>query len=227
MGVPPPMGGGGPPMMGRNGSGSYGAPAPPSFHGRGSGVVSGPGGYLANGRFDSGGGRGYGGGMSNGHAGDRRGRGGRGGRDGGRGGGGGRGFEHGRGGGGGRGFDSSRGGGRGGGGRGGRHGGGSYNHSHGHRGDLDNIALPKQDFGSLVPFEKNFYVESPAVRAMTDSEVKMYRSSKDISVEGHDIPKPIRMFHEASFPGKYLAHLCSSVVAIRRNVLIVIVFQHM
>lgn len=92
-------------------------------------------------------------------------------------------------GGGGRGF------GGGGGGRGGRHVGG------GSKRDLDTIVLPKQDFGNLVPFEKNFYVESPSIRAMSECEVEMYRARRDITVEGHDVPKPIRMFHEATFPG--------------------------
>ncbi|KAK2663671.1 hypothetical protein Ddye_002245 [Dipteronia dyeriana] len=197
--VGPPPQVGGPPMMGRSGPAPYGAPSA-SFSGRGSGAVSGsgPGVYPPVGRFDTGGGggRGYGA--------DRRGRGR--GREGGRSGGGGRGFDYGRGGGGGggRGFDYGRGGGRGGSGRGGgRHGGvGS------HRGDLDNISLPKQDFGNVVPFEKNFYIESPSVRAMTETEVMMFRSRKEITVEGHDIPKPIRMFHEANFPG-----YCLEVIA--------------
>jgi len=106
----------------------------------------------------------------------------------------------GRGGAGGRGYDLGRGGGRfgtsrDGGGRGGRHGGG------GSRGDLDNIALPKQDFGNLVHFEKNFYVETPSVRAMSEHEAVVYRGRREITVEGHDVPKPIRMFQEANFPG--------------------------
>ncbi|KAI4336211.1 hypothetical protein L6164_014765 [Bauhinia variegata] len=78
-------------------------------------------------------------------------------------------------------------------GRGGRYGGSSKD-------DLDNIALPRQDFRNLVPFEKNFYIESPSVRAMSDHEVMVYRSSREITVQGHDVPKPIRMFHEANFP---------------------------
>ncbi|XP_042501794.1 DEAD-box ATP-dependent RNA helicase 20 isoform X2 [Macadamia integrifolia] len=127
-----------------------------------------------------------------------RGRGGiRGGRDGGRRGGGsfgGRGFDSGRGGGrassgrgGGRSFDSGRGGGR------GRDGGKS-------RGELNSILLPKQDFGDLVPFEKNFYVESPSVQAMTEQEVALYRARREITVEGYDVPKPIRLFQETNFP---------------------------
>nr|CAN78903.1 hypothetical protein VITISV_026451 [Vitis vinifera] len=136
--------------------------------------------------------------------------------DGGRGGGGSRTFDggHGRGGirssdagRGGRSFTGGRGGGRSGfdggrgGGRGGRHGGAS-------RGDLDNIALPKQDFGSLVPFEKNFYIESPSVQAMSEQEAMLYRARREITVEGYDVPKPIRHFQEANFPG-----YCLEVIA--------------
>ncbi|XP_019185110.1 PREDICTED: DEAD-box ATP-dependent RNA helicase 20 isoform X2 [Ipomoea nil] len=116
----------------------------------------------------------------------------------------------------GRGFDLSRGGrasGRGfdrghggrGGGRsgydGGRSGGTGRHGAHGRgRDDLDNISLPKQDFGNLVRFEKNFYSESPSVMAMTEHEVALYRARREVTVEGTDIPKPIRMFHEANFP---------------------------
>ncbi|XP_062116163.1 DEAD-box ATP-dependent RNA helicase 30-like [Humulus lupulus] len=89
--------------------------------------------------------------------------------------------------GGGRGFDGR------GGGRGGRF-------SAPSRGELDNVALPRQDFGNLVPFEKNFYIESPSVRAMSEHEVMLYRSRREITVEGHDVPKPIRMFEEANIP---------------------------
>ncbi|XP_022987231.1 DEAD-box ATP-dependent RNA helicase 20-like [Cucurbita maxima] len=76
------------------------------------------------------------------------------------------------------------------------------------RGDLDNIVLPSQNFGDLVPFEKNFYTECPSVRAMTESEVKMYRERRDIRVEGYDVPKPIRSFQEANFPA-----YCLDVIA--------------
>lgn len=67
--------------------------------------------------------------------------------------------------------------------------------------NLDNLTLPKQDFGNLVPFEKNFYVENHSVRAMTDQDVALYRAQREITVEGRDVPKPIQMFHEANFPG--------------------------
>ncbi|VVA25906.1 PREDICTED: DEAD-box [Prunus dulcis] len=200
--VAPPAG----PAYGRGGgSAPYAGPTPPvaPYSGRVAGPVTGPGdfnGYPTfqppSGRFNigRGGGNGsFGGRASNGHIVGGRGRGG-GGRFGG-----GRDFDGGRGGGG-RSSGFSRGGsagfsgGRGFGGRGGgRHSGSS-------RGDLDNIVLPKQDFGSLVPFEKNFYVESSSVRAMSEQEVMVYRNRREITVEGHDIPKPIQMFEDANFP---------------------------
>ncbi|KAJ6970588.1 hypothetical protein NC653_035004 [Populus alba x Populus x berolinensis] len=123
------------------------------------------------------------------------------GRGGGVGGGGGRGFSGGRGSnfhGGDRRNDAGRGrgwnSGSGRGGRGGRFGGGDP------RRELDNIALPKQDFGDLVPFEKNLYFENPSIRAMSEHEVVTFRSRREITVEGHDVPRPIRNFHEANFP---------------------------
>ncbi|KAL6613954.1 hypothetical protein ACP70R_036224 [Stipagrostis hirtigluma subsp. patula] len=93
------------------------------------------------------------------------------------------------------------GGGRGGGwsGRGGGYGGGGRGGGRGRDG-LDTLALPKPDFRSLIPFEKNFYVESPSVQAMSESEVAQYRRLRDITVEGHDVPKPVRYFQEANFP---------------------------
>lgn len=179
--IPPPMPGGAPPIYGRGGPAHVGPPMPPPHMAGGA-----RGGYRG---IEHGVGRGFravrGGGFT-----DRGG--------GGRGGGfGGRGFSGGGIGGrrgghvSGRGFD--RGGGRGGG-RGGRT-----------RGDdLDNISLPKPDFSGLIAFKKDFYVESPSVMAMSEQEVTMYRARREITIEGHDVPKPIRMFQEANFPGNSL-----------------------
>ncbi|XP_057514747.1 DEAD-box ATP-dependent RNA helicase 30-like [Actinidia eriantha] len=162
------------------------------FGGGGRGREGGRGGGGGGRGFDSsrgggraGGGRGVGGSSDGGRGGVRNFGGGR---AGGRGSdaawGGGRSFGGGRG----MGFDGGRGGGRGGGRQGGS------------KGDLDNIALPKQDFGNLVPFEKNFYIECPSVRAMSEQDVMLYRSRREITVEGQDIPRPIRIFEEANFP---------------------------
>lgn len=105
------------------------------------------------------------------------------------------GFSVGRGGGGGRGGYYQYGDRSGGGNWGGGRGGGSSKR------ELDSVSLPKQNFGNLVHFEKNFYVESPTVQAMTEQDVAMYRTERDISVEGREIPKPIKMFQDANFPG--------------------------
>ncbi|KAH6815778.1 P-loop containing nucleoside triphosphate hydrolases superfamily protein [Perilla frutescens var. frutescens] len=179
--IPPPMPSGAPPSYGR------GAPqvAPPHMvggarngyqieHGVGRGFGAG----RSSGFSDRGGGGGQFGGRGNSYSGvgDRRGDG--------IGHFSGRSFDHGRDGGRGAGFGGGRGG------RGGRP-----------RGDdLDNISLPKPDFSGLIPFKKDFYVESPSVRAMTEQEVIMYRARREITIEGHDVPKPIRMFQEAGFP---------------------------
>jgi ATP-dependent RNA helicase DDX5/DBP2 len=87
---------------------------------------------------------------------------------------------------------------------GGRGGGGGF---HGGRGGsngrdgIDSLSLPKPDFRGLIPFEKSFYVECPEVQAMSATEVAQYRQLRDITVEGSEVPKPIRYFHEANFPG--------------------------
>eukprot|EP00899_Mesostigma_viride_P009288 jgi/Mesvir1/18360/Mv14253-RA.3 len=73
-------------------------------------------------------------------------------------------------------------------------------HSSHSRGDINDIHLPREHFDNLPVFEKNFYVEHPAVTAMTETEVAAYRRAREISVEGHDVPKPVRTFEEASFP---------------------------
>lgn len=115
---------------------------------------------------------------------------------------------HGFGGGGkGRGLDGGRGsaGGRGsfGGGRGGsRDGFGNRNFTKS-TDDLDRVSLPIQNFHNLVPFEKNLYLEGPSVQAMSEQEAMLYRRSRQITTEGHDVPKPIRFFHEANFPGNF------------------------
>ncbi|XP_004236255.1 DEAD-box ATP-dependent RNA helicase 20 [Solanum lycopersicum] len=207
---PRPMPGGGAASYGRGGPLPYGGPqagGPPPMDGGSRGGMGGSGrvggGYQP---FEGGFARGsdmgrFGGGgvdrVANGGMGERPGRFGAGasysgGRSGGGGGRGGRGFDGGYSGGRGGGRFSSDGGRGSSGGRGGRHG--------RSRDDLDNLTLPKQDFGNLVPFEKNFYVENHAVRAMTDQEVAHYRARRDITIEGQDVPRPIQMFHEANFP---------------------------
>ncbi|CAM8996798.1 unnamed protein product [Rhodiola kirilowii] len=78
------------------------------------------------------------------------------------------------------------------------HAGGSVRSS---RVDLDESeSTRKSDWDGLTPFDKNFYVESPAVAAMTEKEVEEYRQRREITVEGLDVPKPVTRFSDAGFP---------------------------
>lgn len=68
--------------------------------------------------------------------------------------------------------------------------------------DYDSADPPKKvDLDGLTPFEKNFYIESPSVAAMSESEVEEYRQLREITVEGRDVPKPVKRFSDVGFPG--------------------------
>jgi ATP-dependent RNA helicase DDX5/DBP2 len=71
------------------------------------------------------------------------------------------------------------------------------------------VNLPKQhwDLAALPKFEKNFYREHPNVEKMSESEVNEFRRANAITVQGRDVPKPIRTFEEASFPDYILSEL--------------------
>uniref|UniRef100_A0A061S6D8 RNA helicase n=1 Tax=Tetraselmis sp. GSL018 TaxID=582737 RepID=A0A061S6D8_9CHLO len=84
--------------------------------------------------------------------------------------------------------------------------GGSYG-SFGHRDELDSMQLPRPDFNNLPKFEKNFYLEHPAVTARSDQEVAAYRRSREITVTGEGVPKPVTNFEEASFPEYVLSEV--------------------
>lgn len=60
---------------------------------------------------------------------------------------------------------------------------------------------PQWDSSQLSKFEKNFYKEHPDVKKITSYEAEDYRKRKQILVHGREVPKPIRTFEEASFPG--------------------------
>lgn len=38
---------------------------------------------------------------------------------------------------------------------------------------------------------------------MTEEEVEAYRRKREITVEGRDVPKPVREFQDIGFPGSY------------------------
>lgn len=56
------------------------------------------------------------------------------------------------------------------------------------------------DLSALPVFEKNFYMEHPDVTRRTDTEAEEWRRSKNITVFGRGIPKPVYTFEEASMP---------------------------
>ncbi|KAF4640193.1 DEAD (Asp-Glu-Ala-Asp) box polypeptide 17 [Toxoplasma gondii] len=57
----------------------------------------------------------------------------------------------------------------------------------------------------LVPFEKNFYVEHPAVANMSAEEAERIRRANEITiVHGHNVPKPVPTFEYTSFPSYIL-----------------------
>jgi ATP-dependent RNA helicase DDX5/DBP2 len=168
-----------PPTYGAPAATSYGASsssyaAPPQSYGAPSGGYGGP----PGGGYAGGGGGGYGGGGGGGY-----------------GGGGGGGY----GGGGGGGYGGGGGGGYGGGGYGGGGGGGGFGGGGG--GGAFGGELPEQKWDTgVVQVVKDFYVEHPAVTAMSDQDVLETRKSMDVEVSGRDVPKPIRSFEEGSFP---------------------------
>jgi ATP-dependent RNA helicase DDX5/DBP2 len=56
------------------------------------------------------------------------------------------------------------------------------------------------DMATMPKFEKAFYQEQEEVARRTPQEVEEFRKENDISVTGHDIPKPVTSFDEAGFP---------------------------
>ena len=51
-------------------------------------------------------------------------------------------------------------------------------------------------------FEKDFYLEHPSVAARTAEDVEKFRKGRDIFVEGSEVPRPVKTFEEAPFPGE-------------------------
>ena len=58
------------------------------------------------------------------------------------------------------------------------------------------------DLSRLPKFEKNFYMEHPAVSKRSDADADKWRESVGIKILGRGVPKPVMTFEEASMPGK-------------------------
>ena len=104
-------------------------------------------------------------------------------------------------GGGGRGGYSSGGGGYSSGGGGYQSGGYGSSGGYGGRGSQPRVPL---DPASLPTFEKDFYVEHQAVTSLSEAEIDEYRRKREMTVEGHDVPRPVQAFTEAGFPSYVL-----------------------
>eukprot|EP00600_Ochromonadales_sp_CCMP1393_P007640 CAMPEP_0174976228 /NCGR_PEP_ID=MMETSP0004_2-20121128/12910_1 /TAXON_ID=420556 /ORGANISM="Ochromonas sp., Strain CCMP1393" /LENGTH=185 /DNA_ID=CAMNT_0016227223 /DNA_START=37 /DNA_END=594 /DNA_ORIENTATION=- len=56
------------------------------------------------------------------------------------------------------------------------------------------------DLSKLPVFEKNFYIEHPAVSKRDERDAEEWRASSTITVIGRGVPKPVMTFEEASMP---------------------------
>ena len=56
------------------------------------------------------------------------------------------------------------------------------------------------DLSQLPVFEKNFYIEHPEVSKRSAAEAEAWRRTKQVSIEGRGVPKPVYTFEEASMP---------------------------
>ena len=56
------------------------------------------------------------------------------------------------------------------------------------------------DLKQLPVFEKNFYIEHPAVQRRSEEDANYWRREHGITVFGEGIPKPVMSFEEASMP---------------------------
>ncbi|XP_067008546.1 uncharacterized protein [Anabrus simplex] len=62
------------------------------------------------------------------------------------------------------------------------------------------LRKPRWDMNALQPFSKNFYIPHPNVSNRSNQEVSEYRSSREVTVKGNNIPHPIQHFEEGNFP---------------------------
>ncbi|XP_046737062.1 ATP-dependent RNA helicase dbp2-like isoform X1 [Diprion similis] len=64
----------------------------------------------------------------------------------------------------------------------------------------ERLRKPRWDMSSLQPFSKDFYQPHPNVLARSPHMVEIYRSDKEITVKGSNIPGPNIYFEEGGFP---------------------------
>lgn len=64
----------------------------------------------------------------------------------------------------------------------------------------DSLVKPLWDIGNLDPIQKDFYKPHVDVDGRSDEQVEMFRSAKEISVTGNNVPRPNHVFDEGNFP---------------------------
>ncbi|XP_060523312.1 ATP-dependent RNA helicase DDX42 [Cylas formicarius] len=66
--------------------------------------------------------------------------------------------------------------------------------------------LPPIDHSEIEykPFEKNFYIEHPEIKLMSDDQIKELRHTYDLTVTGTGVPKPVASFAHFGFDDKLL-----------------------
>jgi len=62
------------------------------------------------------------------------------------------------------------------------------------------LSKPKWGSMKLIPFQKDFYQENPAVTNRSPAEIQQYYNSKEIRVVGQDTLRPCLSFTEPNFP---------------------------
>ena len=64
----------------------------------------------------------------------------------------------------------------------------------------DKLRNIQWDISALPVFEKNFYIEHPAVTKRDEQSAEQWRKEQGITVIGRGVPKPVFTFDEASMP---------------------------
>lgn len=69
----------------------------------------------------------------------------------------------------------------------------------------DSLVKPMWDLSNLEPIEKDFYKPHTNVESRSDDDVEMFRSTKEITVSGNNVPRPNQVFDEGNFPDHVMA----------------------
>lgn len=64
----------------------------------------------------------------------------------------------------------------------------------------ENLRKPNWSSQTLIPFQKDFYVEAPSVSQRPMADVAAFYAKNQITIRGQDCPKPVYSFDEVGFP---------------------------